>query len=177
MIGNQLACDAFTAAEEGGYTNNPSDPGNWTGGACGVGACAGTKYGIAASQHPTLDIAALTPAQAAHLRAPYWTAINGNELPKGLDLVAYDFGVNAGPCHSAKLLQGVLGVSEDGSIGPGTLAAIAAHDVRQLIASLSAAHVAYYQGLPTFAEFGGGWVDRVQRCQAAALAMLEPVAA
>jgi hypothetical protein len=35
-------------AHEGGYSNDPDDPGNWTGGKVGVGRLLGTKFGIAA---------------------------------------------------------------------------------------------------------------------------------
>ena len=41
---------------EGGYTNNPNDPGNWTGGKVNSGTLRGTKYGISAASYPTLDI-------------------------------------------------------------------------------------------------------------------------
>ena len=34
---------------EGGYSADPKDPGNWTGGRPGVGKLLGTKYGIAAN--------------------------------------------------------------------------------------------------------------------------------
>ena len=45
---------------EGGYTTNPKDAGNWTGGKQGVGVNKGTKYGIAANSYPSLDIKNLT---------------------------------------------------------------------------------------------------------------------
>ena len=45
---------------EGGYTANPLDPGNWTGGKCRIGQCNGTKYGISAASYPSLNIAGLT---------------------------------------------------------------------------------------------------------------------
>ena len=133
MIGNQPACDAFTAQAEGGYTADPADPGNWTGGACGSGTCNGTKYGIAASQHPEMDIESLTVEQAAQLRAPYWVEVGGDKLPKGLDLAVYDFGITSGPGRSVKALQQLLGVTQDGEIGPDTVAALAGKDTRNLI--------------------------------------------
>ena len=53
-------CFAFTLGAEGGYSNNPADPGNWTGGAVGNGELRGTNFGISASAYPQLDIANLT---------------------------------------------------------------------------------------------------------------------
>jgi lysozyme family protein len=49
---------------EGGFTSNQLDPGNWTGGKPGEGECRGTKYGISAHAYPSLDIAGLTLADA-----------------------------------------------------------------------------------------------------------------
>jgi hypothetical protein len=64
---------------EGGFTDNPADPGNWTGGRVGAGACRGTKFGISARAHPELDIAGLTLDQARSLyRREYWDRINGD---------------------------------------------------------------------------------------------------
>jgi lysozyme family protein len=36
----------LTVGHEGGYSNNPDDPGNWTGGDVGEGQLKGTKYGV-----------------------------------------------------------------------------------------------------------------------------------
>jgi len=47
----------FVVGSEGGFTDNPADPGNWTGGKIGAGECRGTRFGISAGAHPDLDIA------------------------------------------------------------------------------------------------------------------------
>jgi lysozyme family protein len=84
---NFANCFAFTLGAEGGYSNNPGDPGNWTGGAVGHGEVRGTKYGISASAYPALDIANLTEAQAEEIyRRDYWASLHGDELratPRG----------------------------------------------------------------------------------------------
>ncbi len=68
--------------EEGGFTTNPADPGNWTGGTCGKGACRGTKFGIAASAHPDLDIASISLDQAKQIyHAEYWSHVQGDDMP------------------------------------------------------------------------------------------------
>ena len=63
---DQAFDQAFAAVigHEGGYTSDARDPGNWTGGAVGQGACKGTQWGISAAAYPALDIAGLTPAAA-----------------------------------------------------------------------------------------------------------------
>ena len=46
-----------------------------------------------------------------------------DDLPNGIDLEVFDFGVKAGVRTSIKTLQAVVGVTTDGSIGPITLSA------------------------------------------------------
>ena len=48
--------------------------------------------------------------------------MKGDDLPNGLDLCVFDFGVNAGPGRAAKYLQTMIGTVADGGIGPNTLA-------------------------------------------------------
>ena len=46
---------AFLGPEEGTLSLDPTDTGNWTGGAVGRGTLVGTKYGISAASYPTLE--------------------------------------------------------------------------------------------------------------------------
>ena len=67
----------FTLHHEGGLSLDRRDTGNWTGGKVGLGRLVGTKYGIAASAHPMLDIRGLTLDGAgrdllARLRGAAW---------------------------------------------------------------------------------------------------------
>jgi lysozyme family protein len=173
MNSNFSACWAFTAQQEGGYTSNPADPGNWTGGACGVGTCAGTNYGISAAAYPNLNIKALTLVKAgAYMEWDYWNKVAGDSLPVGIDLVVFDAAVNLGVTAAAKILQGVVGVAQDGVIWRTTLAAVASMPAASVIAAFTAARVAYYEGLSTFGTFGDGWITRAHACQAAALGMV-----
>ncbi len=172
MIGNQEVCDAFTSMQEGGFTDNRDDPGNWTGGAVGSGILKGTNHGIAASTHPGVDIAKLTPYQASLLRLPYWQQVNGAGLPLGVDLMEYDFAVNAGSKRSALVLESVLGAIQDGSVGPTDTRLAGAMDPGALIDLLAAAQEAFYRSLPTFAKFGTGWTRRTEARRLAAHAML-----
>ena len=64
MISNFIPSVNFTLSQEGGYQDNPADPGNWTGGKVGHGVMKGTKYGISAESYPHLDIKNLTVVEA-----------------------------------------------------------------------------------------------------------------
>jgi lysozyme family protein len=80
----------------------------------------------------------------------------------------FDFGVNAGPKTSVKLLQRSLGAMDDGAIGPVTLKLANSANPVTLISTLEMIRINYYRGLADFAVFGNGWTNRSH--QVAALA-------
>lgn len=161
------ACVAEVLRHEGGYVDHPADPG----GATNLGITLRTLAAWRGGEVSKADVRALTRAEAAAIyRARYWTPLRCDELPPGVDLMVFDFGVNAGPARSARTLQNALRVPADGIIGPQTL--LAARDVprRVLICDLSDARRDYYRGLAGFATFGRGWMNRVDAVTRAALA-------
>src|SRR5574340_333023 len=82
---------------EGAYSEDANDPGNWTGGRVGEGELRGTKYGISAKSYPALDIANLTEDQAqAIYYADYWMAHKLDQLPDVLRFDVFDGAVNSG---------------------------------------------------------------------------------
>lgn len=166
-------CLAFTLAQEGGYVDDPFDPG----GATNMGVTLATyrqwdrdpNLGPAAVQEMTRRTA------AAIYRAQYWNPLLGDSLPPGVDLSTFDFGVNAGTGRSAMLLQDAVGFSGDevdGCIGPETLRAVLKADAEQVIEALASRQAEYYRGLAEFGRYGQGWLDRTERRRQAALAML-----
>ncbi len=169
---------SFTVGEEGGYSTDPADPGNWTGGVVGRGVLKGTRWGISAAAHPGLDIATLTLAAArAIYHAAYWAPIGADGLPAPLALASFDAAVNAGPARAAIWLQEALGVAADGIVGPQTQAA-----ARAAVASGAAAAAAvlsetiarrllFLAGLPDWPRFGLGWTRRCLALQARALTL------
>ncbi len=144
----------FTLHEEGGFGKDPHDLGNWSGGKVGVGFLEGTKYGIAASAHPTLDIAKLSMAQAA---AIYWRdyvqAQHFDRLALPMLMVVFDAGVNCGPGRAALWLREVE----------------KAKGVQAQIAAFTAANLAYHRSLKTWRRYGKGWGARIEACQKRAL--------
>src|SRR5205085_4107934 len=67
--------------------------------------------------------------------------------------------------------QRVLRVPDDGVIGPGTLAALAAADPVETIRRFSRERLSFLQRLPTWRTFGRGWKSRVAEVEREALAM------
>ena len=95
----------------------------------------------------------------------YWDKLKGDNLPSGLDLCVFDFGVNAGPGRAAKYLQSMIGTTPDGGIGPMTLKALdiytGANGLVETIEEYQKRRQEYYEKLSTFATFGRGWTRRV----------------
>ncbi|MCR0985385.1 glycoside hydrolase family 108 protein [Roseomonas populi] len=162
------ACLDEVLKSEGGFVNHPADPG----GATNMGITLRTLSEFRDGEVTEADMRALTRAEAREIyRVRYWTPMRCAELPAGVDLMVFDFGVNAGPGRSVKMLQKAAGVSVDGSVGPITLAAARACRAPDLIRRLAEARMAYYRGLGTFPSFGRGWMRRVDATRQVALEM------
>lgn len=135
---------------EGGYVNDPNDPGGET------------KYGISKRQYPNEDIANLTLARAKVLyRRDYWDPIKGDQLPAALAICLFDMAVNSGVAQAVRTLQRAIDVHVDGIMGPGTLGKALALPEKILVAYMQAERVLYLMSLPTFKNFGRGWTRRV----------------
>jgi lysozyme family protein len=167
----------LVVAHEGGFTSDPADPGNWTGGAIDVGTCRGTKCGISAAAYPDLDIANLTLDDAKSLyRRDYWDRIAGDQLPPAVALLTFDAAINNGAGHAVRWLQQAAGVTQDDVIGPKTLAAIeriaeGPNGIAELSTELLAQRLAFMAALPTWKTFGLGWARRLCRLPYEALAV------
>ena len=177
-MANEFAiCLAFTLKAEGGFVDNPADPG----GATNMGITLATLREW--SEDPDLGLAQIEdlPLRTARAiyRSQYWNPLQSDALPKGVDLSVFDMGVNAGIWRSARLLQRALGFTGeevDGCVGPETLAAAAKADPGSLIDDLAERQSAYYHGLADFATFGVGWLRRTDERRRAAIAMIKSAA-
>lgn len=156
---------------EGGFTKDPDDSGNWTGGKVGVGKLLGTKFGISAASYPTEDIPGLSLERAKQIYAQdYWTMVRGAELRWPLNLLVFDAAVNCGIRMAVKLLQGSMGIAADGIFGPATLRAANSGSLVERCAQYCDARADYYRSLKTFPKYGNGWLLRLYRVLAAAAA-------
>ena len=164
------ACMPFIFKAEGGYADNPADPGGPT----NFGITLATLRAYQGDPNLTADdVKKLTPAVAKEIyRTAYWNRMQCGALPAGLDLEVFDFGVNSGPAESVKTLQRLVGVTQDGSVGPITLAAVRQFNVGDLIGRFAQARLAFYQSL-NMPEFEQGWATRVAQIQTAAATMFQ----
>lgn len=159
---------AFTLQAEGGWSDDPADPGGAT--------MKGITLATFRQHYPGStvdDLRDISDDQVADIyRTGYWNAVKGDDLPAGVDLSVFDMAVNAGPGRSIRLLQGVVGADPDGVIGPETMGAVAAQDHGSTIERLRDAQQQYYGSLPTFDRFGAGWTNRTNARRDAALALI-----
>ena len=81
--------------------------------------------------------------------------------------------MNSGVGRSAKALQGIIGATQDGGIGPMTLKLIAEHEPRELIEKMHDKRQGFYEGLKTFDSFGKGWTRRNKETRESALELLK----
>lgn len=155
---------AIVVGEEGGFTADGQDRGNWTSGVCGVGQCKGTKFGISAASYPTLDIAnlALDRAKAIY-RSDYWTPIHGDDLPPGLALLVFDAAVNNGVGQAKLWLQAAVGVRSDGQIGPQTMAAVAKARMPDVGVEFQSSRLLAMAAMSSWSTYGKGWARRLCR--------------
>lgn len=146
---------------EGHFSNDASDPGNWTGGHVGLGILKGTMCGISAAQYPNLDIEHLTPGaiEGIYLR-DYYDKLHCGQLPDQLGDAVFEFGVNEGQPTAALMLQKALGVTQDGDIGPETISKAKFTDLRYAVSMFIAQCAMHYVGLHGFGLDGLGWMRR-----------------
>ena len=170
MKENFPQCFALVLKNEGGYVDNPADPG----GATNLGCTKAVWEQYVGHSVTKDDIKALTPNDVMPLyKAKYWDTIKGDDLPEGVDYAVFDFAINSGPSRAAKALQSVLGVTPvDGQIGPATLAACETANPRDVATAVCEARLAFLQTLPTYDTFGRGWSRRVSEVEESAFKMV-----
>lgn len=165
-------CLAFVLTAEGLWSDNPLDHGGPT--MRGITIATYRRW----CNDPTITPEQLHNIPDAEVKALYasefWHPVRGQDLPLGVDLLVMDQAVQSGPRASVLLLQRTLGVAVDGLVGPVTIAAATAAG-RPLIHALADAQRAFYRSLPKFPIFGGGWISRTDKREAAGIAAFDAV--
>lgn len=124
---------ASLMVSEGGYVNDPNDPGGET------------KYGISKKAYPELDIASLTAAQAREIyRRDYWNALELDSRPRSEALCLFDSAVNHGVARTKQLAAVV-------ARGP------------SFVEQFQAERALFYARLETWPIYGRGWMRRLIR--------------
>lgn len=126
-----------------------------------------TKYGIAKSSHPEVDIYNLTLEQASAIYYnDYWVKCSCDKIPAPLGAYVFDFACGSGTDRSIQKLQKALGVQQDGIIGPATLSAITTQGVNYVLGKMTELRLKFYTDIgnydPSQVKFESGWNRRAQ---------------
>ena len=157
---NYAGSERLVTVLEGGFSNNPKDPGGAT--YRGITLRAFEDY----RRRPCTiaELKGLTDVEVSDFyHELYWPSVQGDVLPSGVDLMLFDGAVNVGRGRSVTFLQQALRLADvDGNLGPATLkATLAVKDRGGLIADIAQARRSFYRGLSTYPTFGNGWIKRV----------------
>lgn len=135
---------------EGGYVNDPRDPGGET------------QWGISKRAFPWVNIKTLTRKQAIELyREYYWNRARCEEFPKALQFQILDAAINHGIGNSIRWLQRAVDVADDGVVGPVTITAVADYPADAVVLAFNAERLDFYTKLSTWDRYGRGWTRRI----------------
>lgn len=180
VLGNFKACLAFDERGdiEGGNDDDPHDPGGRT--SRGI-----TQREYDAWQHlhngqPSDVWRAPQAVIDAIYEHSYWQPYC-DILPRGVDLMYFDTAVNEGPVKAVTFLQRALKIPDDGHFGVVTAAAVKQSSavpgaVHKVIIMMALQRQQDYRHMGRlFKRYGGGWLARVAKCEAAAVGMADGV--
>ena len=174
MNSNFDKCLKMLLVHEGGYVNNPADPGGET----NLGVTKRVWQEWVGHDVSEKEMRNLTPLMVSPLyKRKYWDACHADELISGLDYCVFDVAVNSGVGRAIKLLQSSVGATPDGGYGSITAALVkkAEENPTRLIELFSAKRLEFMQSLKAFPTFGKGWSRRVAEVKADALAMAQGI--
>lgn len=133
---------------EGGYSNDPQDPGGET------------NWGISQRAYPRVNIKALSKADAKMIYfKDYWSPL-GDAHP-AIKFQVFDFAVNGGLSTGLRKLQSAVGVADDGHWGPASTKALAAIEVNDVLLRFNKERLRFYTSLSKWPLYGKGWTNRV----------------
>ena len=157
MDANYLACLQFILHGRGafkgeaGLVHAPGDPGGWT----NKGITLATLSKHLGRPATVSELARLTDTIAGQIYSKeYWAPIGAGGLPRGVDLIAMDVSVNAGPKRATEFLTKTVGLSPVGRV----------HAIDRL-------RVGWWHVCRDWPLFGKGWMSRENACLAYALEM------
>jgi lysozyme family protein len=142
---------AMVLEHEGGYVNDPYDPGGET------------IYGLSRNYHPEAWANGKPSIEQAKMiyKRDYWDSCRCDKLPPPLALMVFDSAINQGPQQAIRFLQRALNVEDDGIIGPKTLKAAQNSNTFIALAVLASQRIKHYSALSTWQRYGNGWSQRV----------------
>ncbi len=172
-------CLAHVLDMEGGYSNDPYDPGGPTN--KGITLTDFAKWrrvtpDATSRARLIADLKNISDATVSDIyRSRYWQPASCALLPDAIAVMHFDAAVNHGTGGAARLLQAALGIAIDGDAGPQTLNAARTQSSRSIIERYAELRRGRYRALPHFWRFGRGWMRRVDATETLALRLAADV--
>lgn len=138
---------------EGGYIDHPDDPGGETN--FGITVAVARENGYLGDMR-TIPMSVVESIY----KRKYWDKVRADEMPESVRFALFDYAVNSGPGAAIRALQRVLGVADDGVLGPMTLAAAQAQSAG-LGARLNGYRLKFMTELKIWPTFSKGWARRI----------------
>ena len=155
MVNNkeyQRALQEYAIPNEGGYVNDPQDPGGET------------KFGISKRYHPNEDIKNLTRERAnALLYKEIWNWNGINTLPSEIIGVVFDHGIRTSPQNAIETTHQALGIDPVGDIiGKTTLGKLKETDYNEFLRKYKELVKEQDKQRSGYGRFGTGWDNRTE---------------
>lgn len=141
MKQNYNDCLNRVLKSEGGYTNDPRDPGGPTN--YGITLADFRMYVNKRGDANAVRRMSLDQAKAIY-KSKYWDKVNGDLLPSGVDYTVFDYGVNSGVSRANRVYNKY---KQPDSI--------------RTINAINDERLSFLHGLRTWSAFGRGWNTRV----------------
>ena len=153
MINNkeyQRALKEYAIPNEGGYVNDPQDPGGET------------NMGISKRYHPGEDIKNLTRERAnALLFKEIWNWNGINTLPPEIKGFVFDHGIRTSPQNAIETTHSALGINPVGDIiGRTTLSRLENMDYNEFLSKYKELVKEQDKQRSGYGKFGKGWDNR-----------------
>ena len=148
----QRALKEYAIPNEGGYVNDPQDPGGET------------KFGIAKRYHPNEDILNLTRERAnAFLYKEIWNWNGINTLPPEIKGFVFDHGIRTSPQNAIETTHRALGIDPVGDIiGKTTLGKLKETDYNEFLRKYKELVREQDKKRSGYGKFGKGWDNRTE---------------
>jgi lysozyme family protein len=139
---------------EGEYSNHAADPGGETMWGVTVSVARANGYVSAMRDMPEAVAKGIYHRQ-------YWAPIRADELPPALRYAVFDAAVNSGTVQAVKWMQRAIGATDDGRIGPQTIALARAAHPDAALRRMLAQRLRFMTDLKVWPAFGRGWARRI----------------
>nr|VFJ57474.1 MAG: Lysozyme family protein [Candidatus Kentron sp. FM]VFJ57711.1 MAG: Lysozyme family protein [Candidatus Kentron sp. FM]VFK11532.1 MAG: Lysozyme family protein [Candidatus Kentron sp. FM] len=157
--------------DEGGYVDNPKDPG----GATNKGITLAVFQRLYGASMGKKELRNITDEQVHHIyKTCYWDKCHCDDLPSGIDYVVFDQAVNSGCGHAVRWLHDAIGVPAHGNIESQTLDALGRCSPAQVVAGMCEERLGFLKRVRNgelWKTFGKGWQHRVDHVRAYGLAL------